>query len=297
MLAERSNQQETISTGVHVTSECQKTRSGWDRELVTQRGDVPDHGAVVARVRHEQDGSLRPEIALLGSQPTSDGLDVVEACLGFDDGVDVSADGDAISTSRVAGEWHRDLGPQPDRRGESCGEPREQRDVPLVANGWPERMNAEVQLPAEHGRHPRQEIDVNAWSETRLDPADLRVRDAEDPTDPTGACACSYPELTKLLSKPTKQIRCAPSTALRGRLPGRHATELGSRLLSGAYLRLEHPHVPTDRREARQTLPRRENVRFAGQMERQRRSNRPVNAVLSRLAGHLEHRDVPVTSG
>ena len=77
MLAGPSHQEQAISAWALVTSECQKARAGCDRELVTERGDVPDGVPVVAGVSEEQDDSPGSEVALLGAEATNDGLHVV----------------------------------------------------------------------------------------------------------------------------------------------------------------------------------------------------------------------------
>jgi hypothetical protein len=110
MLAERSHQQETVAAGILVAPECQKARTRHDRELVTERGNIPKDGPIMTRVREEQDRASGAEVTLLGTQPSDDGLHVIETRLRFDDRIDVGSARDAIGAARVAGEWDRDFG-------------------------------------------------------------------------------------------------------------------------------------------------------------------------------------------
>ena len=79
-------------------------------ELPLQVGHGSDDRTVVPRVGHEQDRAGRLEVALLGSQATLGGLDIVKASLGLDDSVEFAVPGYAIGTPKVSWDRDRDLG-------------------------------------------------------------------------------------------------------------------------------------------------------------------------------------------
>jgi len=125
------------------------------------------------------------EVALFGTESALRGLDVVEACLGFDDRLEVSGwccvascgpdRHDAVGAAQVAWERDRDLGLPRDVRPEPGREPLEQGDVGLVANGWPDRMNTDAQFGTQRRCHTREEIEVDVRSDPSFDAPDLRV--------------------------------------------------------------------------------------------------------------------------
>jgi hypothetical protein len=93
-------------------------------------------------IRDQEDRALRVEVALLGSDPTHDGLDVMDPRLRFDNGIEAGRDGDAIGAASITRDGDGDLGTPADRFVKSSGESAEQGDVGLVPNGGGNGMDA-----------------------------------------------------------------------------------------------------------------------------------------------------------
>ena len=106
---------------------------------------------------------------------------------------------------------------------EPRGEPAEEGEVGLVTDGCRDGVEAEAELMAKDGCHPRDEPDVDVRGEPGLDPPDLRVRDPEHRCDLAGAEPGAEPGTPQLLAESSKQERGSTRSPLCGGLPGGHA--------------------------------------------------------------------------
>jgi hypothetical protein len=168
---------EAVATGILAAAEGGEAVPRVDRELAAEIGDLVDDRPVVARVGHEEDRPLRSEVALLGTQPPLDGLNVIEAGFGFDDGLERSRVGHRIGAAQDTWERHGHLGPPPNRGMESCSESTKQGELPLVPYGCTDRMNTHAQLVSEYRCHPLENLDVHARCEPALDTECVRMGD------------------------------------------------------------------------------------------------------------------------
>jgi hypothetical protein len=115
----------------------------------------------VTGVRHEQDRSLRVEVALFPAESPLRGLDVIEPSLRLDDRIEVRSKRDAVDASAIAGDGHGDLRPPPDGRCESRGESAEEPKVGLFTDWCRDGVQAEAELMAKDRRDPRHEVQVD----------------------------------------------------------------------------------------------------------------------------------------
>jgi hypothetical protein len=112
-------------------------------------------------IRDQEDCALRAEVALLGSDPTHDGLDVVDPCLGLDHRIEAMCCGDPVGAAPITWDRDGDLGTPADRFVQSSSESPKQRDVGLVANRQPEGMDADAQFVPQRGGDARKKVKVD----------------------------------------------------------------------------------------------------------------------------------------
>lgn len=244
MLAGPSHQEQAISAWVLVTSECQKAGAGpeshhqeaiaarvapfakrgqararADRELPAELGHADDHRAVVAGVSDQKDGVRGSQVALLRPELPLGRLHIVQARLGFDDGVEGGHIEHAIRTAAVAGERDRDFGPPSDPDGKASGEPPQQRDMAGIADRCRRWMDRQAELVTDGCGQPREHRDIDMGRRTSLDPDDLGVGDPDPASDLSTTQAERHPGGMEVLTQTAKK---RPST-IRASLCGRDA--------------------------------------------------------------------------
>lgn len=102
---------EGVTTRITAAREGSQAGTCTDREPPPQLRHARDHGAVVTRVRHEQDDPRDAEVALLPGNAAFECLDVIEMRFGFDDGLELRAIHERVGTATVALDRHRHFRP------------------------------------------------------------------------------------------------------------------------------------------------------------------------------------------
>jgi hypothetical protein len=160
---------------------------------------------IVRRVGDQEDEAIGSEIALLQARFALDGLDVGDACLGFDDDGAEGAHDPTVAAPEITGDRHGHLGLPPEARIQAAPKPFEQRQMGSVANGIPIRVERDCDLQPDHRRDPRGEVDregaristLCALDTVRPDPGGLgNLTDAE-----TGVEARGHELLSDALTK------------------------------------------------------------------------------------------------
>src|SRR5690242_1059579 len=166
-------------------------------ELGMQLQDAP----IVRRVGDQEDEAIGSEIALLQARFALDGLDVGDACLGFDDDGAEGAHDPTVAAPEITGDRHGHLGLPPEVRIQAAPKPFEQRQMGSVANGIPVRVERDCDLQPDHRRDPRGEVEregarlsaLCALDTVRPDPGGLgNLTDAETGIEARGHELLSY---------------------------------------------------------------------------------------------------------
>ena len=192
-LPRRSKDHEAVAARILTTRECRHTSACLDRELLANVRNSSDHGPVVPRIGKEKDRPPGVQVSLLGSESTLSCLDVVYPCLCLDDGVKRGVRGNRVGAAPITRDGNRHFSPPADRFVQSHGEPPQQCDVRLVANGRRHGMDRHRELVTESGRHSRDDAKVDMGRQASFNPDHLGMGDAGESTEipRAHACCCS----------------------------------------------------------------------------------------------------------
>lgn len=102
-----SQKDEAVPTGVATLVECSEACAGGRREPPSKFRDAKNDLAIVAGVGDEQEYPRNPEIALLGSDASFEGLDIVDTGLGLDHRNEAIANDDSVRAPQVALDRYR----------------------------------------------------------------------------------------------------------------------------------------------------------------------------------------------
>jgi len=140
-----------------------------------------DDLAIRPRVEDEEHESIHPSVALLESQPTVEGLDIANSCLGFDTDPAAWAHGRCIPRPQVARDRKRDFRSPAERAVATNMQSLQQRGMGNVPNRIAGRKRPHRKFVSKDREQPHGCIDREIRREAPLDPAVLRTRDIQSP--------------------------------------------------------------------------------------------------------------------
>lgn len=105
-----------------------------------------------------------------------------------------------------------------------------------IANRRRDRMDGEAELAAKNGCDPGEDLDIDMWGESALDPKDVRVRDPDHRADLSRTEACAGPRDPELLADAAQERPRPTCPAMCSSFPGRHRWDIATWRSPAGYL-------------------------------------------------------------
>jgi hypothetical protein len=196
---------------------------------------MPTHEVpVMSAVAEQQDQAATAEVALLGTRPPDDCLDVVDARLGFHHRIELAFEDESIRAAEVAGRGHRHFHSEPDPRTEATAKASEKCEMRGITSRRSGRMEPYREVHPEHDREQDKALERKRGDFATFDPTDRLVRRADQATDFALAQAGRDASDSDLRAETSPEVPRESTTSLQNCLARGHGADRDEWLCTSA---------------------------------------------------------------
>jgi hypothetical protein len=167
-----SKQDENVSARIDACGKGLQSMPRGNRKLILELGMKPNELPVVSRVTEQQHDPRTSEVALLGSDASDQGLNVVNSGLRLEHRIERLFTLQGIHAPPIAADRHRYFESQSTTWAETNAQPFEQRKLRSIPNWCSVRVEADSGIEAKDGGDTTDQIDRNVRHLAAFQPAD-----------------------------------------------------------------------------------------------------------------------------